>query len=350
VSLYEARLQADLTTISLRVDAVGALVLANLREALEGLLTGDQQRSFRVGLHDKAINRETRAIDALCHEFVARHFPAAGHLRFVSSVLRLDVALERIGDYGVNVARRAVLLTQTPKERNLQVVRAVGETAIELMHEAMAVWSKRDAPAARALIKRSRTFTKTHERTLDDLLVATEDTDLETLFVLRDAIFNFIRVGAQARNVCEETVFTVTGQGKEPKVYKVLFVGRENHRLTQIAEAYARKTFPQSGAYSSAGWAPADALHADVLTLAGTAGLDVSEAKISPLSAELPRLERFQVIVALEPGALEHLGSIPYSTVFLEWSFPQTEPTELLRAIAHEVRELMVALRGPDAS
>ncbi len=350
MSLYEARLQADLTTISRRVDDVGALVVNNLREALRGLLDSDHLRSFRVGLADKAINRETRAIDALCHEFVARHFPAAGHLRFVSSVLRLDVALERIGDYAVNVARRTVLLDAPPPDVNLRVVQAVGETSISLLEEALAAWSARDADAARSLIRRSRTFTKTHERTLDDLLVATDESDLETLFVLRDAIFHFIRVGAQARNLGEETVFTATGIGKEPKVYQVLFVGEENHRLTQIAEAFARKAFPESGSYASAGWQPAPALHPDVATLADAAGLDVSLARPRPLADELDRLERFHVIVALEPGALEHLGPIPYSTVFLQWAFPQTDPRELMHALSHEVRDLMVALRGADAS
>ena len=42
----------------------------------------------------------------MCHSFVARHLPSAGHLRFVSSVLRLNVALERIGDYAVAICTR----------------------------------------------------------------------------------------------------------------------------------------------------------------------------------------------------------------------------------------------------
>lgn len=350
MSLYEARLQADLDAISRRVDGVGAAVIRNLNEALEGLLEGDALRSYRVGLADKAINRETRAIDGLCHSFVARHFPAAGHLRFVSSVLRLDVALERIGDYGVNVARRAVLLKQAPQSGNLGVVRAVGETAIALLEEALSAWSTRDADAARALIHRSRAFTKTHERTLDDLLVNTDGTDVETLFILRDALFNFIRVASQARNVGEEVLFTATGETKEPKVYKVLFVGAGNDRLTQVAEAFARKSFPGSGAYSSAGWAPAAALHPDLPQLAESAGLDLSDARPTDLAEHLPALERFHVIVALEPGALEHLGAIPYSTVFLQWDVPQDDPKQWLQAIASEVRELMTALRGADAT
>ncbi len=181
-----------------------------------------------MGLADKAVNRETRAIDALCHEFVARHVPGGDHLRFVSSVLRLDVILERVGDYAVNMARRAVQLERTPSPANLRVIRAVGGTAVGLLEEALAAWSTGDVEGARTLIRRSRSFTKRHERTLDELLVITEATPVGPTFVLRDVLFNLIRVGAQARNIGEETLFTATGEAKEPKVYEVLFVGEGN--------------------------------------------------------------------------------------------------------------------------
>ena len=73
---------------------------------MHALLTRDRELAAEVILGDLPINREVRAIDALCHAFVARHLPSAGHLRFVSSVLRLNVELERIGDYAVTIAAR----------------------------------------------------------------------------------------------------------------------------------------------------------------------------------------------------------------------------------------------------
>ena len=53
------------------------------------LLTLDRDLAYATVLGDKPINREIRELDRLCHAFVARHLPSAGHLRFVSSVLRL---------------------------------------------------------------------------------------------------------------------------------------------------------------------------------------------------------------------------------------------------------------------
>ncbi len=348
MSIYEARLQADLEAISRRVDAVASLVVDNVEEAVAALVAWDHLRCYRVGLKDKAINRETRAIDVLCHEFVARHFPAAGHLRFISSALRLDVELERVGDYAVNIARRSVLLHTRPSEANLKVVQQVGATATALLRDAVTAWSLRDAEAARPLISRSRAFTKAHERKIDALIDPGEG-DVEDLFIVRDVLYNLIRVGAQARNLCEETLFTVTGETKEPKTYNVLFVGDGNSRLTQLAEAFARKAFPQSGQYASAGWAPADVLDPEMYELAATAGLDLGGAVPRPLSDELPALERYHVIVSMQPGALEHLGDLPYSTVFLEWHLPDTDLRGQFKEVSSQVRDLMLALSGPEA-
>ena len=50
-------------------------------------------------------------------------------------------------------------------------------------------------------------------------------------------MFNRIgRVSDQAKNICEDTLFAVTGETKQPKVYKVLFVDAHNDCASQVAE------------------------------------------------------------------------------------------------------------------
>ena len=90
---YEERLEADLTALRSRVVALGGTLSKALEDAAEAFTTVDVPLASRVIIGDHAINREVRHIDALCHAFVARHVPTAGHLRFVSSVLRLTIAI-----------------------------------------------------------------------------------------------------------------------------------------------------------------------------------------------------------------------------------------------------------------
>jgi len=350
VTIYEARLQADLDTIRHRVDVVGQMVLQGSREAVNGLLTADKARCYDVCLADRQVNRETRAIDVLCHEFVAKHFPAAGHLRFVSSVLRLDIALERIGDYAVNIAREAVQLLEPLPDALAGDCKLMGNMANKMLDEALVAWSSSSADAARTLMRRQREVDALFRRMFRELLAHKHEAPLKDLFALLDVFKNIARVAAQARNICEETVFVATGEMKQPRVSKVLFVGRGNSNLTQLAEAYARKAFPDSGEYASAGWEPAEALNSDMFRLAAGVGLDLGGAVPRHLSEEMPNLRRYHVIVTFEDGAEKALGPIPFETIFLRWDLGEGELRDKFREITSQISDLMDILRGTGAN
>jgi len=108
---YEERLEKDLVRLREGVATVGNKVQQALEHAVRALLERDHELAYDTVLGDMPINRDVRAMDRHCHVFVARHLPSSGHLRYVSSVMRLNVALERIGDYAVAISREAVQLT-----------------------------------------------------------------------------------------------------------------------------------------------------------------------------------------------------------------------------------------------
>ena len=113
---YEERLEQDLAAIRERVRDITQRVDVALAHATKALITGDRGLANETILGDLVINRRVRKLDGRCHAFVARHLPSAGHLRFVSAVMRLSIALERIGDYAVVIARELGQLDQEPSE------------------------------------------------------------------------------------------------------------------------------------------------------------------------------------------------------------------------------------------
>ncbi len=116
MSHYEERMQRDLDEIRDRVAEIGSQVETAVRSAVEALLSRDVAAAAEIVLADHSINRATREVDALCHVFVARHLPSAGVLRTISSVLRLTVGLERVGDYAVTIGRETAQLDSAVPE------------------------------------------------------------------------------------------------------------------------------------------------------------------------------------------------------------------------------------------
>ena len=117
MSHLEERMEADLNEIRERFWELGEDVEQALRNAKKTLLVRDEELAFQTILGDYPINRDSRACDHLCHAFSARYLPGAGILREMTSTIRANIALERIGDYAVTVCREAIQLGKPLSER-----------------------------------------------------------------------------------------------------------------------------------------------------------------------------------------------------------------------------------------
>jgi phosphate transport system protein len=354
---YEKRLEEDLTRIRDQVRAVASRVREAVSQSVRALLANDRALANEIILGDLRINREIRAIDQLCHAFVARHLPSAGHLRFVSSVLRLTVALERVGDYAVTIGREAVQLTGAPPPDVARDVELMADQARRLLRESTQAFDEGNAELARGAKAMASQADTVFGRVFADLLREGEagNRPLKELFALL-TVFNALeRVTDQAENICEETIFAVTGEAKAPKTYRVLFVDERNDRLSQLAQAFARKAYPASGRYESAGWQPADSLDPHCRAFLERHGYDLAEAQPRRLEPIRSDLAAFHVIVSLGGDLCEHMPEIPFRTVLLEWNIeagagsPERAIEEAFRQVALKVRELMETLRGADA-
>ncbi|MDX1429180.1 MAG: hypothetical protein R3282_02780, partial [Rhodothermales bacterium] len=88
---FEERLDKDISRIRHGIIGIAKAVERGLENALTSLLTLDDDLAYHTIIDDHPINRKVEEVDRLSHVFVARYLPSAGHLRFVSSVLRMNV-------------------------------------------------------------------------------------------------------------------------------------------------------------------------------------------------------------------------------------------------------------------
>ncbi len=360
---YEKRLEEDLSAIRERIEEVGERVETALERAVRAALKVDRGLANQVVMGDKPINREIRAIDKLCYGFIARHLPSAGHLRFVSSVLRLDVELERIGDYAVAIAREAIQLSTVPSGSVASDIQLIADQAQRMFRQAMESFNEQNPELARGTKGMASQIEATYQKVFKDLLKEGEKSarPIRDLFATL-VIFNRIgRVADQAKNICEDTLFAVAGEIKSEKVYRVLFIDERNDALSQLAEAFARKAFPDSGVYQSAGWNPADRLLPAAEVFMNAKGLDGDGLAPKKLDHSLEQLADFHIIVTLGKHTLDQIEETPFHTVVLEWDI-QPVPSDLdterstalmeedFQSLQHSIRELMETLRGEGAS
>jgi phosphate transport system protein len=359
---YEERLEEDLARIRAESARIAQAVQHALTESVHALLSGDADRAYSVILNDHPINRRVRASDRLCHSFVARHLPSAGHLRFISATLRLNVELERIGDYAVAIARESVQLSEAPTSAIARDIELIAERTHRVLGEAVRSFLEGNAELAKATKAAAYDVESIYENVFNDLIDEgnRKTRPLQDLFALL-VIYNRIgRVADQAKNICEDTVFAVTGETKRPKVYRILFVDDNNTCASQIAEAIGRKAFPVSGRYDSAGWNPVGAISPALLGFMERKGHSLEEAVVSSLATTVHELNDYHVIVGLNGDVRQNIDEVPFATIFLTWTIdecpqdmasPEAEARldTIYRQLAGHIEDLMVTLRGEDA-
>jgi phosphate transport system protein len=354
---YEERMAADLTEIRRKLQTVSELVEHQVLIATQSLLRGDRELAAQVVLGDRQVNRRIKQIDHLCHAFIVRHAPSAGHLRYVSAVMRLSVALERIGDYAGSIGRQAARLSSPPPDSVARDLELIAHQSRHTLSQALNAFHSGDVALARVTYGLADQTDLTLDKVLTELLVVGEQRQLPLadVFGLLRITMLLKRVAEQSENVCEQAIFAATGELRPPRVYRVLFVGAHNDRSSQIAEAYARKAFPESGVYGSAGWSPAETLAPALIEFMDAKSVDMRRAAPTPLTQITDAAEHYNVIVLVTPNGRAHIGDVPYRTTVVEWPIEDdggTTPEALERLyqdVVVRVRDLMTTLAGPDA-
>lgn len=360
MSHYQERLDKDLREIRSEFDAAAALAQEQLGDAVTALLAFNRDLATQVILRDRIINRITRNIDGLCHGFVIRHLPVGHHLRYISAVLRVAVALERIGDYAATVSRHTIRCSGPPPELITRDIELLAHQARACLAEAVKAFRDESADRARRTLGLTYTMDSTHDKASEDLIATGErhKIPVRDLLGYAKALSVLLRVSDQAENIARETIVAATGETVNPKVYRILFVDRANDGLSLLAEAYAKKAFPESGSFSSAGWEPAKEVRPEATEFFEALGFPIEDVHPKRLPELMTEPKHFHVIIGLDAEARDKVGDLPYKTVFLHWDVGPcpfgeggtARAEEAYREIASHLRELMLILRGPDAS
>ncbi len=354
---YEARLEEDLEEIRSEVEKVGRWVEENVRDAVISLTRFDRVRANQTILRDRAVNKRIDDIDHLCHLFVIKHLPSAGHLRFVSAVMRITVALERIGDYAVTVCRETLQLSGPPPTGVIQDVEVLGQQVQNSLKSAISAFVAGDLEQAAVGLGMAKQVESTYRKTVRDLQAAAarEARHAPDLFSLLIAIRVLKRASDQAENICEQTSFALTGEAREEKTYRILFLDEDNRLLSIMAEAFAREAFSDAGRFLSAGAKPAAEFDPDFLSFLRNRGVEVEGTPLS-IEAALEKAHRhYHIIVGIGVNPSKHIEDIPFRTVVLEWDRAEINEEVkglqgkerlqgLYRAIASRVSGLMRTL------
>lgn len=206
----------DSTLEALRKNVLmmASLTIRNLENARKGLFERDEDWCNTVIADDEEIDALEIQVDRDGIETMLRFHPVASDLRNVIAAMKMSVNLERVADQAVGIARRAKKLNLQGLLPETAEVEPLFRHAESMMLDAIKAYADQNTELARSLKPRDReldAMNRDFANKLTELMPKrTEHIQgyLELIFIAR-----FLeRIGDQATNIAEDTVFAVAAE------------------------------------------------------------------------------------------------------------------------------------------
>jgi phosphate transport system protein len=357
----EQSLRRDIDRIKSVIKNMASLAEDALRNCLKSYLECDRKLAYAVILKDLYIDEKEKEIDRLCLEFFVRQQPISFPVRFAYSTLKINLELERVGDYAEKIARNILKMKEIPSADFKEGIVEIAELSISMFHDAIVSFLDQNTELARKTIDTENAVDELRH-SLNKKLVDRLSNQLITYDVFDPfsaIVKRFERVADQSRNICMETLYMCTGeQVKHPgaEAFRVLFLDDHNRCRSRIAEALAVSLNQPRFIFTSAGIDP-EPIDRPTMEFLRSKGFDVSH-EASKSIQQIPNIEHYQVIVALSEGAGKYFRQSPRKAIFLDWIIddPSREKDSEIRKKAYEesyrfiesqVCDLVKAVAGP---
>ena len=196
---------------------LGNMVEQQILESVEALKKRDINASQRIFKADSKINAKRFGIEEQVMILIATQQPMAHDLRLLASILEVSAELERMGDYAKGIAKINIRMGGEPPLKPLIDIPRMAQKASDMLHRALTAFYNEDMETARAIPAEDDEVDALYNQVYRELMtfVMADAKNIDRANLLLWAAHNLERFADRVTNICERTVFIVTGELKE---------------------------------------------------------------------------------------------------------------------------------------
>ncbi len=206
--------QNEIAQIKDEILILGSMVEQALLQAVEALKKRDVDASRHVLNMDLQINARRFAIENQVVVLIATQQPMARDLRLLASILEITSELERMGDYAKGIAKINLRMGNEPLLKPLIDIPLMAQKGVDMLHRALTAFINEDAAAARQIPQEDDEVDDLYHQVYRELMtfVLQDPQNIERANWLLWAAHNLERFADRVSNICERTLFYLTGE------------------------------------------------------------------------------------------------------------------------------------------
>lgn len=191
---------------------MGALAQEAIINSVDALKNRDKTVARKVIDSDIEMDKLELAIDDKCLDLIALHQPMAKDLRFITTAIKMNAELERIGDLAVDVAQRALAISDKPLLKPLVDIPILAEVAKRMIAGAIEAFIKGDTELAKKVVlsdPEADTLKRSVEKELINDYMMKDGTTADRAVPLLLAARHLERVCDHAVSMAEDIIYMV---------------------------------------------------------------------------------------------------------------------------------------------
>jgi len=209
------RFDQELERLNATINEMGGLTESQFAKALTAVRERDTQVAEEVIADDVRVDALDAAVQEQTVKLLALRQPMANDLRMVLSSIKIAAALERIGDYAKNTAKRSIVLTQgSAPPTAVTGIDRLGRLVRTALKDVLDAFADDDVAKAHDVWNRDEEIDQVYTGLFRELLTYMME-DPRTITACTHLLFmakNIERAGDHVTNIAELVSFRQTGR------------------------------------------------------------------------------------------------------------------------------------------
>ncbi len=212
--MLERHFDEELKLLKERLLQMASRAEEAIARSVKSLVNRDSPLAEQVIKLDPLIDALEIEVDEQCLKLLALRQPIAIDLRFITSAMKINSELERIGDQAVNIAERSLELVKEPRLKPLIDIPRMATLSQGMVKNSLDAFVNKDAALARSVCESDDEVDNLNEQIFRELLTyMIQDTSTISRAVHLMLIGRHLeRIADHATNVAENVIYFVKGK------------------------------------------------------------------------------------------------------------------------------------------
>jgi phosphate transport system protein len=200
---------------------LGALTEQAIQKAMQSLLERNSAIAQKVIQDDKEIDKMDEDLEERCVRILALRQPTAIDLRFITTAIKINGHLERIGDMAVNIAEKAIILNEEPQLKPYIDLPRMAGLVGEMIKHSLDALVRNDLDLAEQVRLKEHVVDALNEQIFRELLTfMIEDPKIiHRAILIMQISKNLERIADHAKGVADMVIYLVTGESVRHQYY-----------------------------------------------------------------------------------------------------------------------------------